>query len=418
MRITLMSAYFPPEIGAASHLFYELGSQFVRNGHDVTVLTSYPTYNVDQQKLPPRYRRGLKMVEHLNGMRVIRIRTLGVRQTNPILRGVGQIVMACSLLLLGITSTKRHSGVILVYSPPLFIGFVALVMRLFTASKVVVNVQDLFPQSAIDLGILRQPLLISIFQWFESYIYRHADLITVHSEGNRDHVLRCGSKIGGTAIVPNYVDIDQIRPGERDNEFRAALGLRHDAFVVSFAGVLGYSQDLDTVVETAKLLTSNPQIVFYIVGDGVEKERLTQKANGLSNVTFLPMLSRDKYVELLHASDLCLVTLRKEVRTPVVPSKILSIMAAGRPLIASLPLDGDAPRIVDESQGGICVPPGNPKEFAKAIERLFNNRPSSEQMGKYGRKYVEEHFSLASCTKIYERLFTNNEPSHNTTMER
>lgn len=413
-----MSAYFPPEIGAASHLFYELGSQFVRNGHDVTVLTSYPTYNVDQEKLPPRYRRGLKMVEHLNGMRVIRIRTLGVRQTNPILRGIGQIVMACSLLLLGITSTRRHTGVILVYSPPLFIGFVALAMRLFTASKVVVNVQDLFPQSAIDLGILRQPLLISIFRWFESYIYRHADLITVHSEGNRDHVLRCGGKIHGTAIVPNYVDTDQIRPGARDNEFRAALGLRNDAYVVSFAGVLGYSQDLDTVVETARLLTSNPQIVFYVVGDGVEKERLMQKANGLSNVTFLPMLPRERYVELLHASDLCLVTLRKEVRTPVVPSKILSIMAAGRPLIASLPLDGDAPRIVDESQGGICVPPGNPKEFAKAIERLFNNRPSSELMGEHGRKYVEKHFSLALCTKIYERLFTNNEPSHNTTMEK
>jgi colanic acid biosynthesis glycosyl transferase WcaI len=405
MRIFMLSAYFPPEVGSASHLFYELGSELVRRGHEVTVLTGYPSYNIDRRKLESRYRTGLWMDEKMNGIRVVRIRTIGMPRHIPVLRGIGQFTHALTQLFSGLFRTTGHADIVLVYSPPLFLGFTALVLREFRNAKVVVNVQDLFPQSAIDLGLLRNPLLIDFFRKAERFLYRHADAITVHSEGNKEHVLRCGGKAEATHVVPNVVDTRAIRPGPRNNAFRERYRIREQDFLVSFAGVIGYSQDLDTVIEAAKLLAPQHDVVFYIVGEGLEKERLMKKAEGMANVRFLPMLPKNEYAELLHASDVCLVTLRKEVQTPVVPSKILSIMAAGRPVVASVPLHGDAPAFIRQAGCGICVEPENPAQMAEAIRLLYDQPHQSVAFGTNGRSYVEQFCSVEVFAERYERLF-------------
>ncbi|HEY6952391.1 MAG TPA: glycosyltransferase family 4 protein, partial [Bacteroidota bacterium] len=289
---------------------------------------------------------------------------------------------------------------------PLFLGLSALLIRFLKKSKVVVNVQDLFPQSAVDLGVLRSRPLIWLFRKIESLIYRRSNLITVHSAGNRDHVVRSGGRKETTIEVPNLVDTDKIVPGDRLNAFRTKYRIPSSEFVVSFAGVIGLSQDLDTVIDAAKL-TQERSVVYYIVGDGIEKARLMKKAEGVPNVRFLPMLPKNEYVELLHASDLCLVTLRKEVMTPVVPSKILSIMAAGRPILASMPLSGDAPALVQTAGCGICIPPENSAEMAGAVTKFAERRDENVRMGMNGRDYVVSHCSLQACTSRYEQLFTS-----------
>jgi glycosyltransferase involved in cell wall biosynthesis len=153
---------------------------------------------------------------------------------------------------------------------------------------------------------------------------------------------------------------------------------------------------------------ANPksEIVFLIVGDGVEKPRLEAKARemGLSNVRFLPMQPRDKYPTVLHASDVCLATLHAEVKTPVVPSKILSIMAAGRPVVAALNLDGDAPRLIADARCGLCVPPEDPHALAEAVLQLYHDASLREELGRNGRQYAEEHLSLGACVDRYEEL--------------
>jgi colanic acid biosynthesis glycosyl transferase WcaI len=231
-------------------------------------------------------------------------------------------------------------------------------------------------------------------------------------------------------VIPNWVDTDFIRPGERMNGFREEQGLG-DAFVVSFAGVLGYSQDLDVVLEAARILNGgrwkmedgswkaeggdwqsairrnpNSEILFLIVGDGVEKARLEAKAQqmGLDNVRFLPMQPREKYPAVLHASDVCLATLHAEVKTPVVPSKILSIMAAGRPVVAAMNLDGDGPRLIAEARCGLCVPPEDPQALAQAVLKLYHDPSLRQELGRNGRRYAEEHLSLEACVGRYEEL--------------
>jgi glycosyltransferase involved in cell wall biosynthesis len=291
----------------------------------------------------------------------------------------------------------------LVYSPPLPLALSALALCRARRRPLIVNIQDLFPQSAIDLGVLTNPYLIRIFKDLESFLFRHADLIAVHSEGNRRYVLNAGGRPGKVTVIQNWVDTQAIQPSSRRNELRAALGLDH-RFVVSFAGIMGYSQDLETVVHSAGILKERPEIAFLLVGDGIEKPKLEKLAheNHLDNVYFLPMQPKEKYPEVLAASDLCLVTLRREVKTPVVPSKILSIMAAGRPVLASLLLDGDAPRLITAARCGLSIAPGNPKEMAQAILQLYQDPKLREQMGARGRRYAVEHLSLQRATEIFE----------------
>jgi glycosyltransferase involved in cell wall biosynthesis len=208
------------------------------------------------------------------------------------------------------------------------------------------------------------------------------------------------------SIAHNWVNVDQIRPGDRANAFRTAHDLG-DHFVASFAGVLGYSQDLDIILAAANTLRDDPKILFLIIGDGVEKPRLEAKARelALTNVRFLPLLPRDEYAAALAASDVGLSTLRADVRTPVVPSKIPSIMAAGRPVVAALPLDGDAPKLIATAEAGYTLAPGDSDALAETIRQLSRDPDLCARLGANGRRYAERELSVEASAARYEALF-------------
>jgi len=403
VRILLVTAYFPPDTGSAAHLFYELGMALVERGHDVTVLTSFPSYHAQGDL--SAYRRRLWLTETLEeGLKVARVSVLQLFRDTPVGRGLWQFSCAASFALQGLALPRPD--VLLAYSPPLPLGLSAWTIRSLRGVPFVLNVQDLFPQSAIDLGVLRSGFLIRFFQRLERFLYRRASLITVHSSGNREHVLAWGAEPERVVVMRNWVDTDFVQPGERFNDFSRENGL-NDRFVVSFAGVVGYSQDVDVILEAARLLQGHPKIHFLIVGDGVEKSRLEQKARetALTNVRFLPMQPRHRYPAVLHASDVSLATLHAEVATPVVPSKILSIMAAGRPVLASMNLGGDAPRLIKEAQCGYALPPEDPRALADTILALYRDATLRVQLGQNGRRYAEQHLSAQAGAERYERLF-------------
>jgi glycosyltransferase involved in cell wall biosynthesis len=402
MKILLISAFFPPEVGSAAHLYYELGQALLARGHEVTVLTGLPRYHVVGGG--NAYRRRPLVYETYHGLKVLRVFNLNVPWNIPVLRGVDQFASA---FFAGVAGSGLPSfDAALVYSPPLPLALAAWGLCRWRRRPLVVNVQDLFPQSAIDLGVLKNPYLIWLFRRLESFLYRQADLVMVHSEGNRRIVLESGGNPKRVMTIPNWVDTEMIKPGCRDNWVRSTLGLNQH-FLVIFAGIMGYSQDLETVLQSADILKDYQDIAFVLVGDGVEKPKLLEivRHNQLNNVFFLPMQPREKYPDVLAASDLCLATLRKEVKTPVVPSKIMSILAAGRPVLASLPLDGDAPSLIFETKCGICVPPGQPGIMAQAIWELYQNPHVRRKMGNNGRKYAVQHLSLIKWAERLENNF-------------
>jgi len=405
MKWLLITAYFPPEIGSASFLFYELGRELARQGEKVIVITGFPTYNVKPEDLPEKYLKGYCLKESIEGMDVIRVRTLGLPRYVPVARGIEQFITAFLFLLRGLSIRKADFERILVYSPPLPLGLTAYALSRIKGVPFVFNLQDIFPQSAIDLGVLKSSALINLFRGLERFIYKKANMVTCHSEGNRGHVVSCGGNARRVRVVPNWVNTDEIFPGSRRNGFSKKWDIE-DKFVVSFAGVIGYSQDIDIVLDSVRYLKDCPDLWFVIVGDGVVKERLVKKAleSGIRNVLFIPMQPKEIYPLILHSSDVCLATLKKEVKTPVVPSKILGIMAAGKPVVASLDLSGDAPKIIEEAKCGVCVEPENAKLFSEAILKFYNNRSLAEEYGNNGRMYAENNFSLKKCVEIYKDL--------------
>jgi colanic acid biosynthesis glycosyl transferase WcaI len=401
MDILLITINYPPEIGGAPHLIHALASNLKARGHDVTVLTGYPHYNI--KEVPEQYRRGLWLKENLDGICVRRIRIPSLPRTSKIARGLEHFMVG--LWLGGLTSLAPRADIAVVFSPPLPLPWLVSLVGKARRMPVVVNIQDLFPREAVELKMLTQPALIRLFEEMEGQVYHLATAVTVHSPGNKEHVIQRGGRPERVHVVYNWVDTERIRPGERDNGFARQYGLG-DRFAVSYAGTMGWAQDMQTILAGAARLRDHADILFLLVGDGVEKERAQARSRelGLENILWLPMQPWSVYPEILAASDVSLINLHPELRTPVVPSKLLSIMAAGRPVVASLPPESDARHIVVEAGCGICVDAGDGEALADAILKLESDRALASEMGQRGRAYVEAHFSCEVCTGQMETV--------------
>jgi glycosyltransferase involved in cell wall biosynthesis len=380
---------------------YELAASLMARGHKVTVLTGYPRYNI--KVAPAQYRRSFWMTETMNGITVKRTRILTLPRSSMIGRGLEHFFVG--LWLGALTAVAPRADVAMVLSPPLPLPWMIALIGRLRRMPVVVNIQDLFPREAVELGILTNPLLIRFFEMMERQVYALASQVTVHSPGNMDHVVDQGGRRDRVNVVGNWVDLDRIRPGERDNAFSRQHGLG-SRFVVSYAGTMGWAQDMGTIVKSAALLREKKEILFLFVGDGVEKGKAQAMSRemGLQNMLWLPTQPWSIYPDILSASDACLINLCPELRTPVVPSKLLSIMAAGRPVIASLPDESDARRMIADGGCGISVAAGDEVALAGAIRTLAEDRALGREMGRKGRTYAEANLSRDFCTEQMESV--------------
>ena len=297
---------------------------------------------------------------------------------------------------------------IYVYSPPIFLILGAWLMKMFKRAPVVFNVQDIYPDVAIAHGFLTNPLLVRSFKWFERWTYRRATRVTVISEGFRRNLLAKGVPDRKSDVIPNCVDADQFTPGPRDNEFRREHAPNGE-FLVLYGGNLGHAQGLETVIEAARLLEGErSDIRFVIVGDGVEGDKLRalHRQYGLKNLRFVGPVPREMMPQIVDAADACLVILRAQKSKIWIQSKTYEIMAAGRPIIASIDGDGDNWRLVDESGGGVHATPGDPVALARAASSLADDRAMCEELGARGRRHIEERYRLERtrvCTPVDAR---------------
>lgn len=402
VNILLVTGYFPPERAAGPNLNYELGRELVSRGHKVTVATCFPRYNLEE--IPKEYQSKLFMTEDVEGMRVIRTWYPILSRSSPLLRGLDIFLMALALIVSGLRAGKQD--VANVFSPPLTTGLTGYILRKIYGYPYVYNVHDLFPQNAIDLGVLRNGTLIRFFQWMERFVYSKAPLLTTISPTNHEHVLNRGGTPDRTSIIPDWVDTSMVTPSQGVPALAQELGIANK-FVASFAGVMGFSQDLDTILEAAQLLEEHPGICFLLVGDGVEKPRLQAKATqlGLQNVIFLPMLPREKVIPVFQSSDVCLATLHASVKTSPVPSKIVWGMAAGNIIVACINEENDAHSLIKEAECGITLAPGQPQALADTLLYLQRNPEEAQRMSSNGRSHVEGYLSLKYSAERFEELF-------------
>lgn len=402
MRILLLSLYFEPDLAANAVIMTKLAQELSRLGHQMTVVTAFPHY--DTNRIWEIYRGTLVRGEERDDMRIYRVYLYVPRRKERILgRLLNYISFNFLSTVVGLLS-GRHD-VVLAPSPPLTIGLSAYVISRLRRIAFIYNVQDIYPDVAIRLGVLTNPRVIAFFKVLERFVYSKAAAVSVISEGFRRNLLAKGVPPEKVCVIPNFVDPSFVRELPRHNAFSREQSL-DDHYVVLFAGNVGLSQGLESMLEAAHLLADKPDILFVIVGNGAAKAGLVKQAKemSLANVRFLPFQPHGRVPELYAASDLCLVPLRRGITQDSVPSKVYTIMAAGKPLVAAVDEESDTSQFVRETECGLLVPPEEPEALAEAISTLYQYRTLGESMGLKGRKRVQQEFTPQAAAQEYAAL--------------
>jgi putative colanic acid biosynthesis glycosyltransferase WcaI len=401
MRIMILHMRFHPDLTGTGPLVSDLASDLVELGNEVTVIASMPHYGRD--KIPAEYRGRLLHRSNFKGVDLWRTFVYVPKNPSGFQRALNYLSYTIMSIVAGLIAKKPD--VILCVNPPITVGFSGWLVSLIRRAPLVFNVQDVWPDCLVIIDQLRSPLLIRIFKHLEKFIYRVSACVTVLSEGMKENLVRKNVPADKVEVIPNWSDIETIRPLERHNGFRAAQGLNGE-FVVMFAGNLGFIAMLDKVLEAAKLLEDDPHIQFLIIGEGNAKAGLVDRAGelGLNNLRFLPTQPKEVLPEMLGAADLSLVTLNRRLGQLNVPSKTYSIMASARPVLASVPENSEIARLVKDAGCGEEVPPEDPQSLAQAIKRLSNQREKLQVYGVNGRRYVEEYLTRRRITSHYHNL--------------
>ncbi len=415
MNVVLVTVYYPPGVRSASHLMRELAEELKRRRHTVHVVTAYPCCDLAAGTVAAN----LSEFSNEDGISVLRVKTLSNRTVSYAVKGLAQLTMPNLFLRKIKQYLHDRIDVVIVYSPPLTLAKVGAALKAQYGTKFILNIQDIFPQNAIDLGVLKNKWLIRLFKTLERKAYASADEIIVHSKGNRDFLLSENDILPDKVrVVHNWIDIQPYTQAERTGRFRLKYGLE-DKFVFLFAGVMGPSQGLDLVIQIAERVKANSNLCFLLVGDGTEKSRLQKMANslGLRNVIFAPFVSKEEYPYLVKDMDVGLLSLTNKNQTPVVPGKILGYMAAGIPVLAFVQRQSDVHELIRVAKCGYSMVYGEPEKAANLVECMYSQRDSLRRLGHNGAKYVAEFFSLAMAVDRIETLFQDSSANRHTSRQ-
>ena len=404
MRILILTQYYPPEVGAAQNRLSCLARFLKRAGHSVTVLTAVPNY--PSGNIHAQYRNRLIVEEVEEGITVLRTWLY----TRPGLRFFGRLANYLSFSALALVMAVNKVGrqhVVITECPPLFTGFSGFFISKLKRAKFAFNISDLWTDSAVDLGMLKNKTLIALAHRMELFLYQRADLITCQTQGIVSGV-RARVPEATIALVTNGIEGDFFRKtddarGRRLQRSYTASG----KFVVGYAGLHGLMQDLETVVDAARLLRDNDRVAFAFYGDGPQKVKLMRRVSEerLENVEFFPPQPVDRMPEIFAGFDAMVVPLRDlPVLKGAIPCKLLEAMAAGVPIV--LAALGEAKHVVEAGRCGIVVLPEAPQLMADAICALHHNEPMRVSFGQNGRQHAFEHYNRDRINERFEVMLS------------
>jgi len=409
MRILYISQYFPPEAGATQTRAYEMARNLVRLGHQVTMIAEIP--NHPSGIIPPEYRgKWIERVD-LEGIDVIRVWV----KTSPVKNFRQRILFYLSFMfastLAGLFLTHGHFDFVYATSPPLFTGASGLLISILKRIPFVFEVRDIWPESAVALGELANPMAIKCATRLEEACYAHAKKIVVVTQGIRSRLAQRGIQPAKIALVPNGANTElfQFKAEARDR-VRSQLNLE-GKFVAVYAGIHGIAQGLETVVETAWLLKENPDVHILLVGDGPKKKELAEliRQRELSNLTLVPEQPRQLIPDYLSAADVALVPLRKlEIFSSALPSKMFDAWACQLPVLLSV--SGEARDVLDGCEGGLFIPPEDPDALKNGILACQTAPQLRKKWGENGRRFTEEFYSRQALAEELAAVLTSIKP--------
>ena len=415
MKILYVSQYFPPEMGAPAARAAELSRHWAAAGHEVTVLTGFPNHPTGVVPLDYRAKfRRMVFREKANGVNVVRTWLLPFPNRKAYERMLNYSSFCISVASTGFFLSRPD--VVIATSPQLLVALSGWWLARWKRVPFVFEVRDLWPESLAAVGMGdRRSWLHRTLAKIAGFLYQRSDLIVVVTPAFEDYLVESwGVPREKISVVENGVETQLFAP-------EAGIGLRREfdaegKFVVSYIGTMGMAHGLETILAAAaRLRDTNPEIVFLMLGEGAEKERIVGLArqSGLNNLRFVDQQPREKIPAYIGASDVCLVLLKKtDVFKTVIPTKMLEFMSCARPVI--LGVEGQAQEIIEEARAGIVIEPENSDALVNAIRYLAGNPEVAHELGQNGREHIVRHFSRSETAGKYisvlERLLNLPQP--------
>ena len=406
MKLIILTQYFPPEVGAPQNRLYELALRLKSKGIDITVLTAMPNY--PQMVIHKEYKGKCYHYEEIQGLKVHRSWIYVSKSKSIIPRLLNYFSFVFSSLFFGLFKLKKHD-ILIVESPPLFLGITAYLLSRAKKAKMIFNVSDLWPESAEKLEIINNKTMLSMATKLEEFCYRKSALITGQTQGIVKNIkTRFPNK--NVYWLKNGVDIkfyDVNKSSKEENAWRKANGYSNDDFILFYGGIIGHAQGLDIILNAAKSLEDKADIKFVILGSGPEKQRLLtlkEKLN-LKNLEFYDAVPKAKMQEIITDINATIVPLKRlDLFKGAIPSKIFENLALKKPIL--LGLEGEAKELfIDDGNCGLAFEPENTEDLIKQILIIYNSPELSKQLGDNGLKYASENFNRDKIAEeLYEEL--------------
>ena len=401
MRILMVVAYFVPEVASASHVYFDLAKSFVKNGHEVDVITSYPrnVYLTEEGK-------DYSLDEVIDGINVHRCDDRYLRRI-PLIRGISQFIIP-RIYASRYRKLGKSFDACLIYIPPLPLYRFAKKVKRMSGLRSVLNFQDFHPQELTDVGAERNRFIIGNLKKLEREAYGHSDHITVLSEGGVDYILNRGGDCSNISHIYNGTRMELLETNKFKSNFKKREGIENK-LLISYAGVLAPYQCVDTILDAANELSEDGEIIFYVIGDGNSREGLQRRIHDedIANLKLMPYQPREEYMNIINSSDITLVSLDIRMKAPCLPGKLTNLMGLEKPVIATVPFDSETAKVIQMAGSGIVVNPGDQVGLKEAILKLRSDEDLRRKMGENGRKFVENNMNLDLIVGKYEKIFSD-----------
>jgi colanic acid biosynthesis glycosyl transferase WcaI len=408
MRVLAICPHFEPDTAPTGVVMTRIVRELLGLGVDVDVVTSLPWYR--NHAVEPEW-RGKPMRRAIEpGLTVTRLHPFPSNKGNLVARSVSFGAFTVEAAAWAVARGGRPD-VVFAMSPPITLGMAGYLAAKRWRAPLVFNIQDVFPDAAVASGAITNQRVIRTAERLELSLYRKSAAVTVLSEDLAENV---SNKLGRSGrgpgrsprieVIPNFVDTQAIQPADRATPYRDEFDLG-DRVVVMYAGNVGHSQPLDLVLDAARHYRDRDDVVFVINGNGSERERLEAAAHDLTNVRFVDFQPAERLSEVLASADIHLVLLHEGLAAASVPSKMYSILAAGRPILASVDRGTEVQRTLETSNGGIATDAGDTDGFHRGLGLLIEQRQRREEMGTAAREWVEQWHAPRQVAEQYLALF-------------
>ena len=408
-KLLIYAHYFYPDVASTGQILTEL-AEGLKDDFDITVICVVPSYNgaVDEKyKLKRIYK------EEYNGIKLLRVRVPEFQKGNKISR-IKNLLAYFFNSLIATLKIEKQDYIFTISQPPILGGVIGVFGKVLKGGKLIYNIQDFNPEQTIAVGYVKNKLILNIVMFVDKFSCKVSDKIILVGRDMQVTLKNRfrNKKIPKNALINNWINEKEIYPLDEDHpkiiSFKEKYNLK-DKYVIMYSGNIGLYYDLENIIKVIGKFKNRQDVIFAFIGDGTVKSKLEDYKidNSLDNVVFIPYQDKADLIYSLNSADIHWVVNAKGIKGVSVPSKLYGVMAVAKPVLGVLDEGSEARLIVEQSNCGICIEPGNYEEIQKQIEYIIQNKDYIKYLGFNGRKYLEQNLTKDVSINRYKEEILN-----------